>query len=187
MADLTEEQILAFWMLVSKSDGDGCWTWQGAKGTKMRYGVMSLGARGSVEYTHRISWMIANGPIPEGLCVLHSCDNPPCVRPDHLFLGTRTDNMTDKVRKGRQHRGEATCGVVLTDAKATEALELYASGEISVWDLAQHFGVTEATMRALVNGQTWAHVPGPRLSREEIVALGKKHRAEGRRRAREAA
>jgi predicted transcriptional regulator len=88
--------------------------------------------------------------------------------------------MLDKVAKGRQHRGEATGGVVLSDAKVAEILTAYATREFSVIDLAREYGVTEATLRAIVNGKTWTHVPGPRLSREEIVAIGKKRRADGR-------
>jgi hypothetical protein len=88
--------------------------------------------------------------------------------------------MDDKIAKGRQHRGERTGGVVLTDSKVAEILTAYATGEFPVLALAHEYGVTEATMRSLVNGETWSHVPGPRLSREEIVALGKKHRAAAR-------
>lgn len=187
MALLTTEQEARFWAQVQKQADDGCWEWQGAKSTQMGYGAMSLGERGSVQYTHRLSWQLAKGPIPAGLCVLHRCDNPPCVRPDHLFLGTRRDNMADKVEKGRQHRGEQTGGAVLVEAQVVEILTAYATGEFPILGLAGEYGVEEATIRAIVNGQTWAHVPGPRLSRAEIVALGKKHRAVARIEAKRAA
>jgi len=62
--------------------------------------------QGSYATAHRISWRLHNGDIPAGMCVLHKCDNPRCVRPEHLFLGTQADNIADKVRKGRQARGE---------------------------------------------------------------------------------
>lgn len=184
---ITAEQETRFWGLVKKLTGDGCWVWQGATSTHMHYGCMSLGQRGSVQYAHRISWELAQGPIPPGLCVLHRCDNPPCVRPGHLFLGTRRDNMADKVAKGRQPCGEKSGGVVLVEAQVMEILTAYATGEVPVLGLAREYGVEEATVRAIVNGQTWTHVPGPRLPRAEIVALGKKHRAVARIEAKRAA
>lgn len=177
---ITVEQEARFWERVQKHDGDGCWVWLGATSTNMRYGCMSLGRQRSVQYTHRLSWELANGPIPPGLCVLHRCDNPPCVRPDHLFLGTRRDNMTDKVEKGRQQRGEQTGSAVLTETQVAEILLAYATGEFPVLGLAGEYGVEEATVRAIVNGQTWTHVPGPRLSRAEVIALGKRHRSVAR-------
>ncbi len=183
---ISDKRLAKFWAQVRKSDGDGCWEWQGGKSTAMRYGAMSLGGRGNTEYTHRIGYRLAKGPIPHGLCVLHTCDNPPCCNPAHLSLGTRSANMADKVAKGRQHRGERTGTAVLTDDKAAEILTAYATKEFTCTGLASEYRVTEATIRSLVNGETWTHVPGPRLPREEIVALGKLNRADARRRAKEA-
>lgn len=84
-----------FWPKVLK--GDGCWEWQGAR-TPKGYGLIRLD--GGLVYAHRVSWLLAKGD-PGELHVLHHCDNPCCVRPDHLFTGTRADNMQDMVRKGR--------------------------------------------------------------------------------------
>lgn len=83
-----------------------CWKWTAAKvGGKMSmgHGVMRLQDRNVL--VHRVSWELHFGPIPDGLCVLHRCDNPPCVRPDHLFLGTKADNTADMMRKGRKRGG----------------------------------------------------------------------------------
>ncbi len=85
-----------FWQKVQK--GDGCWEWQGSR-NKLGYGITSL--RGRAIRAHRVSWEIVNGPIPDGLLVCHRCDNPACVRPDHLFLGTQIDNLRDMRTKGR--------------------------------------------------------------------------------------
>jgi hypothetical protein len=183
---MTENAHLAprLWARVEKASGDGCWEWNGSR-TGFGHGQIGTGS-GRTVYTHRLSYELAHGPIPDGLCVLHRCDNPPCCRPDHLFLGTRSDNMADKVAKGRQQRGERAGNAVLTEEKVMAILAAYATGEFPVLTLANEYGANEATMRAIVNGQTWTHVPGPRLSREEVVAIGRKHRAAARAAAKEA-
>jgi len=101
-----------FWTVVDCS-GDGCWEWQGQRASgertdrpgkrKMPYGMARIGISPNYKdvMAHRLAWEYAVGPIPEGMKVLHSCDNPPCCRPDHLFLGTQSDNMKDAAGKGR--------------------------------------------------------------------------------------
>lgn len=87
----------------------GCHLWQGALDDH-GYGRINLGRRGEgQEKTHRLAWAWKNGPVPDGLSVLHSCDTPRCCNPDHLFLGTQLDNMRDMVRKGR-HQYVECCG-----------------------------------------------------------------------------
>lgn len=78
---------------------DGCWDWSGCKKKKLKYGNLTF--RGKSVIAHRVSYMIHKGEIPEGLWVLHSCDNPPCTNPDHLWLGNALDNQRDKLSKGR--------------------------------------------------------------------------------------
>lgn len=80
-----------------------CWEWKGARHP---FGHGQKRFRGKVQYTHRIAWEWVNGPIPEGMCVLHKCDNPPCCNPNHLFLGTNQDNVRDRCSKGRTAKGE---------------------------------------------------------------------------------
>lgn len=87
-----------FWQKVEKTDT--CWLWRGSKNTT-GYGQLRTDR---LEKAHRISWEIHNGPIPDGLAVLHACDNPPCVNPSHLWLGTQADNARDRQAKGRQNR-----------------------------------------------------------------------------------
>jgi len=89
-------------------DSDKCWLWIGPT-SNGRYGALGVGSKPKeVRFkAHRIAWEIFFGPIPEGMKVLHTCDNPPCVNPFHLFLGTQKDNTQDAIRKGRFHFNSA--------------------------------------------------------------------------------
>jgi hypothetical protein len=97
---VTEYFLFRFWSKVEK--GPGCWLWKNAK-DHFGYGRFQLGRRGDgLVKAHRLSWFLAFGEIPSGMWVLHQCDVPACVRPDHLKLGNRDDNAEDMVRRGRQ-------------------------------------------------------------------------------------
>jgi len=91
--------IERFWNKVKIIQQDDCWIWTGA--TVKKYGEFAF--EGKIQSTHRVSWQIHFGTIPDGMDVLHHCDNPPCINPKHLFLGTHSDNMQDAKRKGRKY------------------------------------------------------------------------------------
>jgi hypothetical protein len=141
--------------------GDGCWVWKGPI-TLYRYGRMSVGTPpNKKEYqAHRLSWELHRGPIPDGLYVCHHCDNPPCVNPDHLFLGTQSDNMCDASRKGRV-RGGVKVGSANGNSKLTEfqAREIRDSWPaVSHRKLAEKHGVSRSLVRFITKGANWKHV-----------------------------
>jgi len=104
LAMKTKSPEMRFWNKVATAGDKQCWIWMGA--TNGKYGILGAGGRNkSPVYAHRVSWEIRNGKIPNGMYVLHSCDTPDCVNPNHLFLGTQKDNMLDCVKKKRHVSG----------------------------------------------------------------------------------
>ena len=147
-----------FWPKVDMS-GD-CWLWQ-ARRDKDGYGDIRLGGKhGGHVRAHRVSWELHNGCIPDGLIVCHKCDNPPCVNPAHLFLGTHKDNSIDRTRKGRgrDSRGEKQGGAKLTANDVIDIRSLRAFGAEGR-ALARAFGVSEASIAFICQRKTWRHVP----------------------------
>jgi len=98
------------------------------------------------------------GPIPPGLHVLHKCDNPICVNPAHLFLGTNADNAADKVAKGRQTKGSDIVHSKLSEETVREIRRRYALGTTSQYKLAKEYGVTQSNVSRLVNVTRWKHI-----------------------------
>lgn len=139
--------MLRFWDHVSLPDG--CWVWK-ASTFDTGYGQFKFGER--TVRTHRFLWEQVYGPIPDGLDVLHHCDNPPCVRLDHLFLGTDQDNSDDKVAKRRHGFGERHPRAKLTDAQVAEIRARRAAGE-RPYKLAREFGVTYMQIWTLTTGR----------------------------------
>lgn len=148
----------SFWARVTM--GDGCWEIGGYK-DKGGYGQVKVQKpRRRCVRAHRYAWELTHGPIPEGLFVCHHCDNPACVRPDHLFLGTAADNRRDCDTKGRHGRhgrppvtrGEAHPGAKLKDAEAQAIRERRLRGE-PLKDIAKDYGISISLVSLIALGQ----------------------------------
>lgn len=150
-----------FWASVNK-DGptmphmdSPCWTWKLWIG-KDGYGRISIFTK--LTLAHRFSYELHYGPIPNGLDILHACDNPSCVNPDHLTPGTHQANMQDMVKRGRHiaHRGEQNNTSKLTQSQVDEIRKRYMSANVTQVQLAKDYGVTQAAIWYILKGRNWA-------------------------------
>lgn len=152
---------------------DECWPWHSRRNGHTRYGAMRVGVRGKTMkfLAHRVAWVLVNGQIPvqaDKLYVLHKCDNPECVNPKHLFLGTHLDNMVDKCAKGRQPRGEKVGRAKLTEQQVVAIR----ADRRAYTAIAAEYGMSSSVVGDIVRGYLWAHVPG---AREEQRWCGVSH------------
>lgn len=145
-----------FWNKVCKSGKDSCWPWKGAR-EFLGYGRFQSG--GKRWKAHRYAYFLTHGPIKDGKCVCHHCDNPPCCNPDHLFLGTHQDNMADMFRKNRRKtpRGEDSATHKLTESTVKEILKDRRSG-MSQPALSRKYSIPEPTIAHITQGTNWAHL-----------------------------
>lgn len=144
-----ERQEADFWRRVNRTDT--CWPWTGWKNAS---GYGGLRFAGTNRLAHRVSWMLHNGPIPEGMHVCHTCDSPACVRPGHLFLGTDADNHADKVRKGRQPQGMQNTLGRHAPEKIALIRQLLSEGGRLDREIANMTGVSKTTVHRLRHNQT---------------------------------
>ena len=135
----------------------GCWLWVAAR-NKYGYGWVAYG--GSSSLAHRVAHLLFIGPIPEGMCILHRCDNPPCVNPEHLFLGTRTDNNEDKKQKGRcaSLSGERNPKARLTENQVRFIFFQYWTGKATQTQLVRHQNIGFTVVNDIVRGNSWKHL-----------------------------
>jgi hypothetical protein len=139
-------------------DGD-CHLWTACR-HRQGYGKIAAGGRGGkVLKAHRVAWELAFGAIPDGLCVLHKCDSPPCCRVDHLFLGTQLENIADRDAKGRGNgpKGSDVSQAKLTEVEIPVIRRLLAQG-VSQEEIGSRFGVLAGTISHINTGRTWTHV-----------------------------
>jgi len=153
-----------FEIKVDKRDGPhACWPWTAAR-LKSGYGTIRDGRQRRHLLAHRAAWLLAYGPIPSGICVLHRCDVPSCVNPEHLFLGTLADNNADMRSKGRgknppTHRGKNNASAKLNGDSVLEIRRRAADGEPQR-AIARAFGVTKSTVADAIRFRSWAYVRG---------------------------
>lgn len=139
-----------------------CWEWQGYRNKKGYGRIASGGSSGRMLAAHRVAWAAHNAePVPPGLCVCHHCDNPACVNPAHLFLGTSPENTADMIAKGRaiKAKGEAHGSSRLTEAQVLEARRLHSAGGMTKQSLSDRYGVSRSAIYYAVTRKTWRHLP----------------------------
>lgn len=149
---LTSKDIDRFWRKVDRRGPDECWSWMAGKDGK-GYGSFFVGTANYI--APRVSWAIHHGEIPNGLGVLHTCDNPPCVNPNHLFLGTQKDNNEDRENKGRGSFGSKHGMSILKESDIKEIRELMKNG-VSQEEIAKKFKVDRTTISAVKRGLSWS-------------------------------
>lgn len=148
--------IERFWSRVQT--GPNCWEWQHRK-DKDGYGLICKTREDNSTRAHVAAYEMAYGKVPEGMCVLHACDNPSCVRPSHLFFGTNADNTADRHRKGRSAKGEKNGMAKVTADMVRSIRAQHASGGASFKHLAALYGVSKYTVVDIVRRRYWKHVP----------------------------
>jgi len=142
-----------FWKKVNIGNPDDCWEWIGARGPG-EYGAFGMG---KTTRAHRVSWIFAYGDIPEGMLVCHKCDNPPCVNPRHLFLGTPKDNVNDMILKGRsvysgrKKLAEPSYKSMISDELANCIAKEYWESPVSRKTLSSRYGISEYHISLIVN------------------------------------
>jgi endogenous inhibitor of DNA gyrase (YacG/DUF329 family) len=154
-----EEQMerlkINYYNLVIKNDG--CWGWKGNTNSRRGYGRVTFKSKSKSISAHRASWLIHRGRVPEGMNVLHKCDNKMCTNPDHLFLGTAYENVRDMVYKNRQARGENSARSKLKENEVIDIKKMLAEG-IKRGEIASKYGVTPEAISAIKTGKNWKHV-----------------------------
>jgi len=151
---ITEKPSLRslFWERTSIGGIDECWLWQGSRNHRWRYG--RLHTNGKEIGAHRIAYELLIAPIPIGMQVLHHCDNPPCVNPRHLFLGTQGDNMRDRTQKGRTPRGERNGRARLTEVEVGEIRQKIAHGA-NLSALGREYNVSNVAIGHIKRKRNW--------------------------------
>jgi hypothetical protein len=158
--NLSEKQLQRFWRKVNRGGPDDCWPWN-ARQNDLGYGNVFIA--GKCRLSHRIAFCISKGSFLDRLKICHSCDNPPCCNPTHLWLGTDLLNAQDRDAKGRRikwrtYRGGEHVKAKLTDKQAKQICNLYAFGEWLHREIAEMYGVSSTTIQRIVTKSRWKHL-----------------------------
>lgn len=181
---VTDALLKRFYAKTKLDESTGCLLWIGAK-KESGYGIMMVNRE--MFRAHRLAYIIHHGSIPEGLCVMHSCNTPACVSEKHLSVGTHLENMQQMYREGRRMpatgeksgrtkwpdsypKGEKSLLSKLTESQVIEIREKYALGGISHKKLGREYGVTGNAIMYIVRGISWTHIPMP-----ENISISRKH------------
>lgn len=166
MLILSQSIVEKFWKMVDFGEENECWIWKGGtngSGNGLGHGKLVISrdhGKAKNEYAHRISWVLHYGQIPDGMFVCHHCDNPPCVNPKHLFIGTQVDNMKDMASKGRTGKGafgERQHSAKLKEKDVVEIKTALRDGQkMSV--LSKRFGVTIQAIHHIKTGRSWSWI-----------------------------
>ena len=148
------KDIARFYKFVPAAEPSDCWEWQS---TKNHRGYGKFWLNGRTDLAHRVSYLFHKGSIPDGFLVRHTCDNPPCVNPDHLLVGTVKDNARDAIERGLYPRGEGNGRAKLTEGQVSEIRRCWEAGETQV-SMARRFGVSRAAIQWVLNGRNWAGI-----------------------------
>jgi hypothetical protein len=149
-----------FWKKVKKTEN--CWEWTA---NKIKHGYGRINFEGRPQLAHRVSWILSNGNIPYGFVICHRCDNPSCVRPDHLFIGTMSDNKKDSDSKNRSYRtgkppiklGKENNMTRFTKDQILEIRSRYASGE-DQYSIGRSYSAAQGTISNIVRRKSWKHI-----------------------------
>jgi len=141
-----------FWAKVDRRGPEDCWEWRSPATSTFGYGRIKAGDR--LWSAHRVSYVLAHGQVPPGLWVLHSCDNPLCVNPSHLYAGTRSQNMKDAFLRGR-------VTIPNTKLTASDVREIRAQLRAGLTNraIATRFGIDPSYVSKIRTGKTWSHLP----------------------------
>lgn len=157
MDQTLQQRFNAKW---TEDPSTGCYVWHAYKNPK-GYGMFEAASR-QTKLAHRVAWEMVNGPIPQGMLVCHTCDNPSCVNPAHMFLGTDADNKRDSISKGRakipRARGEAQGHAKLTEEKVRAMRRERATDGTSYNKLAAKYGVSSVAAYHAICRVTWKHI-----------------------------